>query len=130
MLLFALVLNPLICLSERQLTGIRNGLRITKTAVVAYADDVTILVTAPVDIQIIGDLLLTYKRATDARLNNRKSKPMAAGSWDISMDMRDFAFYQEISILAFRFTSTVARSRNVAWSRTVEKVKVLARDAY
>lgn len=79
MLLFALVLNPLICLSERQLTGIRTALRITKTAVVAYADDVTIFVTAPVDIQIIGDLLLTYKRATDARLNNRKSKPMAAG---------------------------------------------------
>jgi hypothetical protein len=101
-----------------------------KTAVVVYANDVTIFGTAPVNIQVIGDLLLTYKRATDARLNNRKSKAMAAGSWNTSTDMLDFPFYQEITILAFRFTSTVARSRNVTWLRAEEKVKVLARDEF
>jgi hypothetical protein len=46
------------------------------------ADDVMILVTAPADIRTIGDLLLTYERATDARSNIRKSKALAAGSWD------------------------------------------------
>jgi hypothetical protein len=44
-----------------------------------YADDVTIFVTAPADIQIIGDPLLTYERAKGARLNTRKSKAMTAG---------------------------------------------------
>ena len=130
MLLFALVLNPLICLSKRQHTGIRTGLRTTKTAVVTYADDFTIFVKAPADIQIIGDLLLTYERATGACFNTRKPKTMAAGSWDIPMDMMDFPYYREITILAFRFTSTVARSQNVIWSRAVGKVKALARDAY
>jgi hypothetical protein len=52
--------NPLIYLLERQLTGNKSGHRATKTAVVTHADDVTIFVAAPADIQIIGDLLLTY----------------------------------------------------------------------
>ena len=38
MLLFALVLNLLICLLERNLIGIRIGHRTTKTAAVAYGD--------------------------------------------------------------------------------------------
>jgi len=130
MLLFVLVLNPLICLSERQVKGIRTGLRTTKTAVAAYAEDVTSFVTAPAYIQIIGDLLLTYERATGARLNTRKSKAMATGSWDISIDMMDFTYYQEITILALRCMSTVTRSQNVIWSRAMGKVKALAREAY
>jgi hypothetical protein len=35
-------------------------------------------------------LLLTYGRAMSVLLNTRKSKAMAAGSWDTSMDMLDF----------------------------------------
>jgi hypothetical protein len=46
------------------------------------------------------------------------------------MKMKDFPYYQEITILAFRFTNTVARSQNVTWSRATGKVKTLARDAY
>jgi hypothetical protein len=40
----------------------------------AYADDVTIFVMAPADIQITGDLLLIYERATGVCLNIQKSK--------------------------------------------------------
>ena len=98
-LLYALVLNPLLYPLERNLTGIRIGHRTTKPTVVAYADDVTIFVTAPEDIQVIGDLLLIYARAKGANFNIRKSKAMAAGSWDASMDMLDIQYYPEITIL-------------------------------
>lgn len=77
---FALVLNPLVCLFERHLTGIRIVQRVTKPAFVAHAEDVTIFETASADIQLIGDLLLTYERAKGVRLNIRKSKAMAASS--------------------------------------------------
>jgi len=97
--------------------------------VVVYAEDVTSFVTALADIQIIGDFLLTYERATGARLNTRKSKAMAAGSWDISIDMLDFPYFQEITVLFLRCMSTVARSQNVIWSRAMEKVTALAKDA-
>ena len=59
---------------ERHLTGIRIGPRTTKIAVMAYADDVTIFVMAPADIQITRDLLLIYERAKGVCLNIQKSK--------------------------------------------------------
>ena len=40
----------------------------------AYADDVTIFVMAPADIQITRDLLLIYERAKGVCLNIQKSK--------------------------------------------------------
>jgi hypothetical protein len=123
MLLFALFWNPLICLLERHLTGNRIGYRTRKTAVIAHTDNFTIFVTAPADIQINGDLLLTYQRTTVVRLKIRKPKAMAAGLRDISMNMLDIPYYLEITIAVFRFTSTVARSRNVDWSSVIGKVK-------
>jgi hypothetical protein len=80
MLLFALVLNLLLYLLEQNLMGIRIGHCTMKTAVVAYADDITIFVRVPEDIQVIRDRLRTYEMATGACLNIRKSKVMVAGS--------------------------------------------------
>ena len=97
---------------------------------VAHADDVTIFESASADIQLMWDLLLTYERAKVARLNIRKSKAMAASSWDKSMNMLDIPYYQDITILDFRFRSTVAPSGNVTLSRETRKVKSLERDAY
>jgi hypothetical protein len=130
MLLFALILNPLLCLLERNLTGIRIGHRTHKTVVVAYADDVTIFVTATQDINIITDLLLTYERATGACMNIRKSKAMAVGSWDTSLNMFDIPYFTEITILGFSLTSTVARSGSVTWSKVTGRVKTSASEVY
>ena len=55
---------------------------------------------------------------------------MAAGSWDTSINILDIPYCPEITMLGFRFTSTVARSGNVTWSRVAGKVKALARDLY
>jgi hypothetical protein len=130
MLLFALVLNPLIYTLERHITGDRIVQRTTKIAVVTYTKDFTIFMTAPADIQIIGDLTLAYIRATGARLNIRKSKAMAAGSMDTSLNMLVIPYYQGITVLGCKFMSTVARSGNVTWSRATGKIRALARDAY
>jgi hypothetical protein len=82
--------------------GIRIGHITQKTAVVAYTDDVTIFVTAPQDINIIKDRILTCERATGACLNIRKSKAMAVGSWDTSLNMLDIPYCPGITILGFR----------------------------
>jgi len=75
--------------------GIRNGHPTTKTAVVAYGNDVSTFVAAPEDIQVIRDLLRTYERAMGACLNIRKSKAMAADSWDTSINILDIQHYPE-----------------------------------
>jgi hypothetical protein len=46
------------------------------------------------------------------------------------MNMLEIQYYQELTTSGFIFTSTVARSGNVTWSRVSEKVKTLARDAH
>lgn len=86
--------------------------------------------TSSEDIQLIGDLLLTYEMAKGALLNIRKFKTMAASSWDKSINMLDIPYYQEVTILGFRFRSTVDPSANATLSRATRKVKALARDTY
>jgi len=74
-----LCLNPLLCLLDRTLTGIRID-RVTRTAAVAYADDITLFVTDPNDIPALAETVRRYEKATGARVNIRKSKAMAAGA--------------------------------------------------
>jgi len=80
-----------------------------KTAVVSYADEVTSFVTAPADIPMIRDHLLTFERATGACLN--------------------IPYYQDITIHGFEFKSAVARSVYLTCSRATGKIKALATDA-
>ena len=112
MLLFALVLNPLICLLERHLTGIRIGHCTTKIMVVAYAYDITIFVTTPEDSQVNGDLLLTYEGERVLIWTSENQKP-----WQQAPGIH-------------RWTWCAAHSRNVIWLRATRKVKTLVRDAY
>jgi hypothetical protein len=129
-ILLALSLNPLLHVLEQNFTGIRISRRSRKTSVVAYADDIPILVTTPEDIPATRDAIRTYERATGASLNVRKSKAMAVGAWDATIDMMSISYYKEMRILGASFTSTVARSGDISWARVTGKVRALARDVY
>jgi hypothetical protein len=48
---------------------------------------------------------------------------MAVESWDTSLNMIDTPYSPEITILGFSFTSTVARSGSVTWSKVMGKFK-------
>jgi hypothetical protein len=82
MTLFTLCINSLIYLLEQQLRGIRVNWRQRQTAVVEYADDVTVLVTAPEETTAMEEALRCYEEAAGAKLNIAKSNAMAVGSWD------------------------------------------------
>ena len=77
MVLFAVCINPLLKLLEENLAGIRLGRSGRRTAVVVYADDVTIFVTKPDDFWVIRDAVRLYEKAPGACLNIRKSKALA-----------------------------------------------------
>ena len=94
MLLFAICLNPLIEVLDQTLTGIRIG-RGTRTAVVAYADDITVFVTDPNDIPALVETLQMYEKATGARVNIRKSKAMAVGAWNTTVNMMNIPYCTE-----------------------------------
>jgi hypothetical protein len=79
MLLFALCLNPLIHRLE-QLNGVRVLRQQHKTALVAYADDVSIFVKTTEDLASFNEAIRCFERATVAVLNVRKSKALAVGT--------------------------------------------------
>jgi hypothetical protein len=72
---------------DEKLNGIRIGQSRKKTTVVAHADDVTILVTSPNDIQLIKDAITWYHEASGAQINLEKSKAMAMGVWHKTTDI-------------------------------------------
>jgi hypothetical protein len=108
--LFALCIDPLLRTTEQKLPGIRIGNRARKTVVFANADDVTIFVTTPTGQTTIQDPMQCYGKATESRLNLKKSKPLAVGGRSTKTIALNIPYQTEIKILAVTFTSTVEHS--------------------
>ena len=81
MVLYALCLHPLLRTLEDTLQGIhfRGTKRISP--VLAYADDITVLVTETKDFETILQSIHTYEKATRVRLNTQKLKALAIANW-------------------------------------------------
>ena len=126
----AVCLNPLLCTVEATLTDIQIGRRIIKTAVIAYAHDVTIFVTSPRDIPKIQTAMDHYEAASGARINTKKSKAMAIGSWDTSTDTMGIPCHTEMKIIGIHFTNTVSQSANNRWITMTGRIREQALDAY
>ena len=69
MVLYALCLHPLLRILEDRLHGIHIGGITRISPVLAYVDDVTLLVTQPEDFDTILQSIHTYEKATRAQLN-------------------------------------------------------------
>jgi hypothetical protein len=106
------------------------GRRRTRTSVIAYADDVTILVTSPSDIQEIHDTLHTYEDATGAKVNIRKSRTVPIKSWNTSIRIMDIPYYNETTILGLHITNTIQVSSLRSWTLTTAKKRAQAQQAY
>jgi hypothetical protein len=110
MQIFVICLNPLLHVLKEKLPGIRVGRRANKTAVVTYADDVTIFVIIPEDIPIIGDAIWCYENASEAYLNIRETKAMAGGTWNTTINIMDIPYYTDIRILDFSIARILEQS--------------------
>jgi len=126
----AVCLNPLLCMLDRHLAGLGMERRRVMTSVIAYADDVTILVTSPSDIQKIQDARHSYEEATGAKVNTGKSRALAIGSWTTSRRIMDFPYQDEASILELHITTTVQTSALRSWILTTARIRAHAQEAY
>jgi hypothetical protein len=115
---------------ENKLTGIQIGHRARRTAVVAYADDVTIFVTSPTDFKTIYEAIQIYERASGARLNPKKSHALAIGKWNTPASELGIEFQSRIKILGVTFGSTIKESTTATWTHVTEAVRAQARKAY
>jgi hypothetical protein len=107
MTLFTLSINPLIYLLEQQLRGIRINWKQRRTAVIAYADDVTVLVTAPEETE---EALRSYEEATGPKLNIVKSHAMTVSSWNMTTTVINIPYSTEFRVLGIQIGKTTAQS--------------------
>ena len=87
MQLFAICMGPLLCALESNLMGIRFGRNSHKSAVIAYADDVTLVLTSSTEIPKLQAILDEYGKACGAKISIQKSKVMALGMWDTTVNI-------------------------------------------
>jgi len=130
MTLFALYLNPLLHRLDQTLNGLRIHQRQRQSAVTAYTDDITLLITTPEDIDAVNDAIQCYEKATDAILNIRKSQALAVGACDTTMSVMDIPYNDEITVLGFKIQKSIARAASASWTRITHIVRTQARDTY
>jgi len=106
MQLLAIWMDPLLFAYESTLLGIHVGRKSHKSAVIAYADDVTLLLTSPSEIRV--------------KINIQKSKAMAVGMWDKTVNIMGLPYYESMKILAMHFTSTTSQSALKSWSAVTD----------
>ena len=117
MQLFALCLDPLLRALENSLAGIRFGNTNTKTAVIAFADDVTLLVTSPSEIPRIRTIIDQYGTASGSKINLSMSKALAVGEWDTSVDIMGIQYQREMKMLGAHFKNSVKQSAQNSWTK-------------
>jgi hypothetical protein len=127
---YAICVDPLLRMFHEKLTGITIRNRNNKITSIAYADDITIIITSPLDIPAVQTALNIYEKATGARINISKSKIMAMGKWDTSINIFNIPYYARMKILGINFTSTTEQTVDVNWSIMADQIKVQAQNAY
>jgi hypothetical protein len=115
---------------DQQLQGIRIQNNQMKTAMVAYADDVTILATSPGDIIAIRDAVQQYEKATGAVVNIQKSQALPVGSWDTNLPVMNIAYTEEIKVLGFNMKKSIDQAGKACWARITNMIRSQAKETY
>jgi hypothetical protein len=98
--------------------------------ILAYADDVNLLVTSQEEIKHLHTILMENTAASGAKINIQKSKALAVGTWNTNINIMNVPYVDELKILGMRFTTTIQRSALASWKQVTRRIKSLTRDAY
>ena len=127
---YALCPDPLLITLESILAGSRIGRRQVKTTVLAYADDVMILVTAPSDIPKLQSAIQRYEAASGARINFNKPRTMVLGTWNTAANVMNIPYCTELKMLGVHFTPSVRQTTQKNWAMVIGRIRRLAQAAY
>jgi len=115
---------------EKNLSGVKIGRQKAPTSVVAYADNVTIFLSSVADIQKMKETLLAYEATTGPRINIRKSRVLALGTWDTTRQIMNIPHHKGIKILGFQFTDIVHSTAIATWSSVTARVRATVQETY
>jgi hypothetical protein len=115
---------------ELQLTGFGNLRGLSVAPIVAYADDVTVLVTHDKDFEVVRRALHLYGRASGALLNPDKSKGLAIAGWAVAPISLGIGLHPEVKILGVTFGTTMKGAVAASWGTAVRAVRGVAHRSY
>jgi hypothetical protein len=124
------MLTPLLKILENNLNGIHIGRNKPIAPVIAYADDITVLVTKPGDYDKIRQSIKIYEKATRARLNTKKSKALAIANWTAPATALGIGFQNHITILGIKYTATIRATIKANLDHVINVIRTQARRAY
>jgi hypothetical protein len=130
MVLFAISINPLLEMPEGKMLHARRGKRTPGPGLITYADDITIILYNSEEVQYVREALATYTAASDVCLKLQKSKTLALGSWDTSLDVLGVPYVTELPILWTRISTTIRKSERQTWNVVTGHIKTQAKDSY
>jgi hypothetical protein len=87
---------------DDNLPGVQTENHSKRAAVIAYADDVTVIFMSPTEVPIVQEALRCYGAASVAKLNIKKSASMALGPWDTTQNVMGIPYHDEIKIFGVR----------------------------
>ena len=128
MVLYALCLQPFLNFLNLKMAGIKTGNKMSPTAVVAYADDVTIFVKHEAELAIVQEAINLLEKASGALLN--PSKAIATGGWNTTATIGAIGYYQSATILGVTFWGTTRQTMDDTWARITGKVRIEAKKMY
>jgi hypothetical protein len=82
MLRFALCIDPFIRRIEEAIRQCRRNMHGHREVIVAYADDVTVILRSPAELPAVDKVISEFESASGALLNTSKSKALGIGAWD------------------------------------------------
>jgi hypothetical protein len=130
MLLFALCLDPFLRMIGDNLNGHRTAHHTRRIAVLAYADDVTIVLQSPHEVPIVQEAIQTYEASSGVKLNLHKSKAIALGSWDTANTIMGLEYHTELRILGIRFATTIRQSALTSRTHVTRNIRAQAQEVY
>jgi len=130
MALYALCVHPLLRTLENRLTGVSIGEGRKRISVLAYADDITVLLSNREDIEKVHHSIRIHEEAAGAQLNPNKSRTIAVGGWTEPITPLGIELYQHVTILGVTFGPTMEETVRESWTKVTNAVRAQARTAY
>ena len=113
-------------MTDVNLAAAHSGPNNNRTAVIAYANDVTIILRSSKDIPIVQEAIRCYEDSSGAKLNIQKYKTLALGSWDTSHTIMGIPYLTELRILGKKRTTTIQQSAINSWRKVIGKIRAQA----
>lgn len=128
MALFTLAINPLLYKLQASITGI--SLLDYRLSTLAYADDVSVILTNDGDIQNLQDALLQFGYISGLTINRTKSKALLLGHWDEKPNLPLLQIVDNLTILGVTYYSNILQIQAANWDPVIRKVTFTARELY